>query len=721
MKKFIYIFSALFLVLTACQEDLIEPVINKGDGGEYATLKFTTTIPEFKIATKADTDMTNLYLMTFDAEGKFLGRINADSFGNGSGSARVNSKTRRIHFVANHNWPNYDEEALLDLDETEVMGKSLVTSERTFWGRVTVESLYESIHVDLLRNYAKIDVIKDPDGQGHDFGIVGFVLGNYPTTGTIATYGESTAENGFKEAQNLTTLPSNLDHASPGDGVAMNMDTKYMFETDNLDDPLSCVIIKIATGKDYGDRYYKVQFIKPNTTTLEHWKIERNYNYKILIHRFESAPHSNGSGSIGEALAAAPANNLYAEVVQESPIISDVAKNKLVLDKLVYLYTTGTSFSIQANYYPANGNGQSNNTGITWNIVKDADGILSGIGMSNGELTGTVKTVTSGQSEATIRISNGELSRIVTIISSVAYSFSAVSPIVCGGIDDDVNLTFTIPEGFPLYPVECQIEANNLYPVGEDKNMLLVYKDNKYYYIYEAKSPGEQTVHFKSSVDSHTETIKITNEFFIPAEVTLQRPANSFSNVSVSNAPYGTGQNVTIKFTVSNYTTPFTVNITAPTLGTGTYSYTVNRGDEHSVTLQTNVANSAGFVTLKATEAGYRSVKTSFKCVATAQTKTGNTIRYGSGTINNMDGGTGLTVVPNQSDGTTGVAIITAVNNSSIYTVSIAANADVNQKVLFRHSVTTGTGRNQTTTYYQSWISVEQLLNGEKLMLLKQD
>lgn len=132
-------------------------------------------------------------------------------------------------------------------------------------------------------------------------------------------------------------------------------------------------------------------------------------------------------------------------------------------------------------------------------------------------------------------MSKGVLSREITVIASEMYTFNPYTPLIYyAGKDQKIDLSFTIPSDYPSFPVECKIHATKLYPVGDDQNMLIVYEDNTYYYIYEAVSSGPQTVSFKTSVDNSNGIVTIENENFQTANINVKSTKDFPINGSAS-------------------------------------------------------------------------------------------------------------------------------------------------------------------------------------------
>ena len=520
MKNLIYIFSVMFLALFSCQEDILEQSIENKDSGDFAVVNFSLTVPDYSVKTKTAADgVSSLSLMTFDEENVFLGKVDV-SADLTSGTARVPKATKYIHFICNYNWSGFNEEANKGKNEGEVIAP-LVTGELAFWGRAEVSDFNQMVSVSLCHNYAKVTVGVDAGVQG--FTIGGYGVYHYASKGTVAPYNEN-GDNTFDRNDNeVLTLPVSMKYS---EGSDFDTNEKYLFESPNTSDNTTYVIIQNGSN----GRYYKIHLLNSEKKA---YKIERNFNYGIIIKGFTGGSNS-GAESLEDAKKSAPSNDLYAEILKESPIISDANGNRLVVDKLIHLFTSSSNLSVQANYYP-NGLSTANNTDMNVSILEDQGNILSNLNITNGLITAKVAHVEKGSQTAKIRVSKGVLSREITVIASEMYTFNPYTPLIYyAGKDQKIDLSFTIPSDYPSFPVECKIHATKLYPVGDDQNMLIVYEDNTYYYIYEAVSSGPQTVSFKTSVDNSNGIVTIENENFQTANINVKSTKDFPINGSAS-------------------------------------------------------------------------------------------------------------------------------------------------------------------------------------------
>ena len=598
--KNVIIYLMASLALFACQNEL---EVEKATKPGKELLRVSVNIPEYRIATRAasfENNLSNVWLLAFDRNGLFLERVQAtelnsgeaDGVGSGSFKAEVPEETGIIHVVANYdNWSSFNDNASLQKDEKEVM-PSLYGNKMVFWGRSEVTS--SSLSVTLFRNQAKVTV----QNEASNFTVTGYALGNMATSGTVVPFMPEMTPNPFIIQDNATTLPPGTLSKTSQSDADCNLEAKYMFENPNYFNDQSYLIIKGHLEGGGPELYYKIQFLD---TDKKPYTIVRNFQYKVIINSFSD--QANGSTTFADAKNSEVSNNIYAEVFKDSPSISDSDNNRLTVSRLNFLFTQGGTLNVAAHYTE---NEVLNDSKISVSVQEDRGSIISSLSYDgNGNITARVAKVSAGQNEATLLVKAGELSRIITVTSSTLYSFdpAALSPELYTGKDQDMTLSFRIPDVIPnyLYPLKCEVTTKYLYPVEPNKNLEIAFEDGVYKYVYWVYSPGIKELSFKTSLDNSNETITIENDYFKTAEVKLI--SRQFEGVSVNGnnmVTYGTGNSATLKFTIPEYpdyppTYPLTVFIATKNLTTsqagwnavnGGYSYTYNMAPTGEQTVQ---------------------------------------------------------------------------------------------------------------------------------------
>lgn len=713
MKNVIIYLIASF-ALFACQDEY--EVEKPGVPGK-ATLKISVNIPEYRIATRAasfENNLSDVWLLTFDMNGLFIGRVHAtdldsqetNGVGNGSFKAEVSEETRIVHVVANYdNWSSFDDKAFVEKDEKELM-PALYGSKMVFWGRSEVSSLASPLSVTLFRNQAKVTVQNETD----NFTVTGYALANIVSTGTVAPFIPNMEPNPFAIQDDITTLPLGTLSRTDQSDTDCNLEDKYMFENPNYYENQSFLIIK-GRLKDGSELYYKIQFLDNNKRP---YTIVRNFQYKVIIKSFSE--DAKGSNSFEDAKKAEVSNNIYADIFKDSPSISDSDNNRLTVSNLNFLYTQGGTLNVTAHYTE---NEVPNDNEISVSIQEDRGNIISGLSYDgNGNITARIARVYAGQNEATISVKAGKLSRTITVTSSTLYSFSpaAFTPELYTGKDQDITLSFRIPDGIPnyLYPLKCEITTQYLYPTDPNKDLQINFTNGVYKYVYWAESPGAKTLNFKTSLDNSNETVTIENDYFKTAEINLV--SRQFENVSVNNnnmIVYGKGNTATLRFTIPGYADyppeyPLTVFVATTKLTTsqagwtavnGGYSYTYNQAPtgEQTVAFTSTQDDSGEQVTVSAP--GFSNATINVENLVNKNTSTSGEIRV---IINGR-----TYTIPNYTISSSDRSILDSfrANNASNYNISVKSGCKLSDTVSL------------TTSSYTDTFTVRELLSGQRLNL----
>ena len=463
----------LIAVLTSCMKFETDPVSIPASG--EADLEFSYSVPDYTIIrTKSGGSAVNdISLLQFDADGRFLGRSVASDLQGGTFKAKVSGSTRIVHFIANHDWSGFDERGSLGKDERTLVA-DFESDTWVLWDRKTIDNFSILPQVKLLRNQAKVTVEIDQglldlmdQGQREQFTVEGFALYNYATRGTVAPF-DPDAANPFEWSADRPTVPADAGMCTDKP-TTLDTEPKYMFESDNGYHDETFVILH--AGGEY-KKYYKIELID---SELNLYPIVRNTHFRIKI--MDYIPGNIGSGSVESALNAPPINNIYAEIIKESPEISD-GSDRLTVNPIVNILTNPGDGSatqrleLDVRYEKSNVvvNGELRDP----LVLSDEDGILSNlyINRSTGKMYADVKVVDDGFKKAEIRISAGALSRIVTVISCEKFTFDPVGMPSGVSKGDSKTLTFNIPDDIPAayFPLKCVITARNLEPTNASGN-----------------------------------------------------------------------------------------------------------------------------------------------------------------------------------------------------------------------------------------------------------
>lgn len=337
---------------------------NRIDGGAYVpqpdeegniTLQFNTYIPGMKTASRAagdvDEQITSLDLYLFDNKGGFTGIASAQfTHGNGQYNEEYSSttgtytvtipgNTEYIHFLGNY---NAEEEGFnvaenMGRTEAEVIA-TLVTTQRIYWGRHTLQEINGDSTVVLYRNYAKV---KASTTEESGVEIQGWTLYREPQYGTVAPFDVKKLDNekdpfAFELGTTGTILPPHAQcitrehnagnqQAAKENITASSGNTAYwMFEhKDSEFDARVFAIFLIKKGEE--TRYYKIEILEDTKESeggvvIERtpYDIKRNHEYTI---HFKNINPDLGYNTFEEAVMHGPANNTSIDIEETIPEI----------------------------------------------------------------------------------------------------------------------------------------------------------------------------------------------------------------------------------------------------------------------------------------------------------------------------------------------------------------------------------------------------------------
>ena len=569
MKKILYIFTLLLLLLSSCLREDVLTVPEVDDVPEgYTKLTFRAnisapTVVDTRAVDPDGLDVNNMTLFCFNEFGLYIsseeaqlvpGTKTEDGISeSGEYTVVVPSHTRIIHFLANHSRGLYDEADFPGQTESMVVANMEGGSGMlVYWSRFAMDvnsskpideqladlefeingNTYKGIK--LIRNQAKITI---DSWNTEKFVVTGFRTVNIPAFGTVAPHHPDLKfdlVDDWEQTEEFVTLPNN--QALMSDITDINTKpVDYIFESENSGDNLISVIIKghAAGMTEADDKYYRVVM---QNTDGSNFMIRRNHHYNIII----SGMLSFGQDSFEKALTAPATNNAWISIDEWVNEISDGVET-LWVDKTSYVLSSdeyaGTDFVLPYKY-TKNGRGDSVAPTVTWidnNVAYNA--ITNNYNTSTGEGSVTLRLYPmyegNEQQVGTLLIKHGKLQRKVTIyiIRTQQFTPTWVSAQVYGVADEHVTLMFTIPDTCPdaLFPFTVLVSANHLdvrsdsgqqlpvYIKGEEGYFGADWEGINYKYAYTVTEPGKHRLHMRSILkheDNDMESIHLEADFF---------------------------------------------------------------------------------------------------------------------------------------------------------------------------------------------------------------
>lgn len=602
MKKLIYLFS--LLLLFSCTKERLDTQNPNGEGN--VNVRFTVDVPEAQaIETRAVNEnlISNLNLLVFDENGRFISRHQASLSGNNYTVTLPQSSNKRIvHFVGNYDWSAFNDAAWVAKDEGEVIAP-LQSTGLVFWQRIVLNggisaAAFSAQPVALIRNMAKFSLVNQ---AGSGLTNVKFALFNTASTGSVAPF--NTQNRAFEL---VITEPAGVTFTG---SATFDVADIYTFERKNstvTTDPTYVIIQGVYAGATC---YYKIDIIDLNKNMYD---IQRNVWFSIVVQSVTMAGYS----TVNAAKSSPASNNISASVLLQSyPTISD-GSYVLSVDKTVISFTqNGQTLNANASYKTVAGISQ--NSSIVVTLVQDPNfPVVNGAVSYNtvtGSLTAAINDVpANGVARiATIKIEAGVLSRTIRLMLHAPFTFTNISvtpSVLANTLGASVVLKFTVPaEADYLLPFNCYVTSAYLMPAFG--NIEVIHENGLYKYKWKVTAVGEQTINFTTNTSNASETLLIDAALFQRGQIayTNTNGVYRFSNVVLTPDPvnFGIGQAVTLKFTVPIVGTYriYTANLN-PVVGSitsGYYSYVATAIGEQTVKFTTNKQNIAETIKLTGT------------------------------------------------------------------------------------------------------------------------
>lgn len=548
IKKIVfYLIMGIMTMLSSCTDSDMGKSAGNTDLPDELTLQFCFTIPGNTVVNTRSIDpdgepISSIWLFLFNESGYYLGHVRAnevsyskdESTGKEIGTfstPSIPSTVRRIHFIANYNAADVNDNELLNRTEKEVMTRFTSSSGRlVYWGRkvftseddltsyFTNENYTQTLSpIILYRNQAAITYKNDLNLK-----IQGFAICNTYAKGTVVPYNHkeddpfdfNLIEDHEHAIHDFVTLCSGEDlikATDPEDTEVQNeWGLRYIFEHENAQDDPMFAIFKID------NKYYKLMIVDDQSNP---YKIIRNHRY--IFNFFSAPPTTLGYISFEEAKNGVAANDVWVSIDNELPSIGDGTSSLTIEGETTRIYTEEKKEVIN---FTCTGGIMSNQVTATWlsneglassdlNLQYDAT-------TGKGSVTISLNEISDTPQYGTLQIKAGKYPRIIQIVYLNKFDFAPVwtSSSVPRKSGEPVSIVFNIPDTYPeeLFPVECKISCNlfdantnNQLEVIEEKTVFTidgqtVERNWDYKYVYKADKPGLHRVDFKTLIDDYS-------------------------------------------------------------------------------------------------------------------------------------------------------------------------------------------------------------------------
>lgn len=318
MKKILSLLLTL-LVLSSCSDSLNEDggsAPSDGSRLEDGGITLTITLPDFskeELTRAGDTGLKSLNVVAYDDKGVFLSNQSVSAYELVSGTDNtykvkvpVTAKATKIHLVANAGSLT-DAEYQKGMDQATV-NDAINTENPLCWGMISVSELMVNPEINLLRQFAKVNVkyekTTSSDFKGDKkFELESFQLYDAADKGTVAP-----TECKYESA--TPNVPTDAGKANSGWQTG---------ETPFYETAAGQAYLIVKGTYDSKESYYKVAFL--DNKTKDAMPLLRNHAYTVTI------KHVNTYGWPTEAEAIKdpyPENRMRVDVKDDNPLVTDM-------------------------------------------------------------------------------------------------------------------------------------------------------------------------------------------------------------------------------------------------------------------------------------------------------------------------------------------------------------------------------------------------------------
>lgn len=319
MKKILSLLLTL-LVLSSCSDSLNEDggsAPSDGSRLEDGGITLTITLPDFskeELTRAGDTGLKSLNVVAYDDKGVFLSNQSVSDYELVSGTDNtykvkvpVTDKAAKIHLVANAGSLT-DAEYQKGMDQATV-NDAINTEKPLCWGMISVSDLMKANPINLLRQFAKVNVKYEKTtssdfNDDNTFELESFQLYDAADKGTIAP-------KDFDYNATAVNVPADAGKANSGWQTG---------ETPFYETAAGQAYLIVKGKYNRVESYYKVSFLTDNDMTKP-MALLRNHAYTVTI------KHVNTYGWPTEAEAIKdpyPENRMRVDVKDDNPLVTDM-------------------------------------------------------------------------------------------------------------------------------------------------------------------------------------------------------------------------------------------------------------------------------------------------------------------------------------------------------------------------------------------------------------
>lgn len=319
MKKILSLLLTL-LVLSSCSDSLNEDggsAPSDGSRLEDGGITLTITLPDFskeELTRAGDTGLKSLNVVAYDDKGVFLSNQSVSAYELVSGTDNtykvkvpVTDKATKIHLVANAGSLT-DAEYQKGMDQATV-NDAINTEKPLCWGMISVSDLMKANPINLLRQFAKVNVKYEKTtssdfNDDNTFELESFQLYDAADKGTIAP-------KDFDYNAAAVNVPADAGKANSGWQTG---------ETPFYETAAGQAYLIVKGKYNRVESYYKVSFLTDNDMTKP-MALLRNHAYTVTIKHVNTYGWPTVDGAIADPY---PENRMRVDVKDDNPLVNDM-------------------------------------------------------------------------------------------------------------------------------------------------------------------------------------------------------------------------------------------------------------------------------------------------------------------------------------------------------------------------------------------------------------
>lgn len=560
-KVFLLVF--IVIILTSCSTEHEKIMGSTEDIPENTPIEvlfsgYTREMEEENIRTRTNSSsINNLRLLVFNENGDFLYSRKAVLAGETDApsedrvylpdekkesikriklfSVQLLSSTnkRYIHFIANYDWEDFQQDYFLEgRSQGQIIPQLKTTKTNVFWQQVEVNGIHENSFkgkvIKMIRNTAKIHV--NYIGNVSDFSFEGFTIYNRYDRGTIAPYFFNNQDLTFSFPQKPTvpTIPADVNLMERSD-FGFYPEGLDVFEHSNTENQSIFILIK-GRYKNKREGFYKIDLTEfnPELATTSLHAVIRNHMLKVNINMVLNEGYETEEMAVNSPAG----NNIFASIEMENyPTVSNGKETFSVGTVESVFVKAPAKFSTKVFYSAGMRNVRlyrdwENDQHAQY--VKDLSFNIPDSTSNEGEISLEFKEIPKNETlkfrlklvaQPNKGLTSSIITRNINVYIRPPYDFNAeIDTYGLYAAGSKVTISFDVPSTLSesLFPFDVFIHTKQLTPVA-GKGMSLVTRNRTYYvkYTVQNSQKGKKVaLDFNRNISNTMENITLISDYF---------------------------------------------------------------------------------------------------------------------------------------------------------------------------------------------------------------